>query len=212
MPRWQADQVKETCRACSEARERAQQQVVCNTKKHPCWHLPARVAAGKAWRHGDAASDVRQEWTVWRGGYSSTHRHVANPKARWVRGSIIRGCTAEDRQRTLSCVMRASKHARMLKKRKLDQMTQGCVIWQFKEPAYDLSAIHSTCPAPFLVGMRLLMHQGRLPPQLHDARLGSQRRTRSNGRVNFKNLAFERRPRSLLDSRIRTPRRSLRCA
>lgn len=56
-------------------------------------------AAGKAWRHGDAASDVRQEWTVWRGGYSSTHRHVANPKARWVRGPVVRGCAAEDRQR-----------------------------------------------------------------------------------------------------------------
>lgn len=38
------------------------------------------------------------EWTVWRGGFTSTHRHIVNTQARWLRDEAL-GRASEDRQR-----------------------------------------------------------------------------------------------------------------
>ena len=39
-----------------------------------------------------------QEWTVWRGGFAGSHRHVTNTKARWLKESAV-GRAPIDRQR-----------------------------------------------------------------------------------------------------------------
>ena len=49
----------------------------------------------------ERAASQEQGWTVWRGGFASTHRHVIDSRGRWLKDGSKLGRAPEDRQRRL---------------------------------------------------------------------------------------------------------------